>query len=397
MTRKTTTLSYRLEPNWQRRVREVMTNASVRRQGAFCPNVVIVAKGARARPHYEVFLDKVRQTFPEARWIEQPNASHMAVHCPAMGRKADRLELAKKTLVIGTHGNPVRRSTESGIVCPNYWHFSTTSFCCYDCVYCYLAGSCSTLASPAVKVYVNLEEIVGQLARQCGRLNRETGFYLGKLQDGLSLDFLTNYSKVLVPFFAEQRHGRFVFLTKSDDVANLLELDHGGHTVATWSLNAPAFAKRWEREAPSVRRRLRAARRCRDAGYPVRFIIMPMIPARGWKHEYAKLIDSIFATVVPERITLGSICSYPTARRLACARTEPDDELADLLSRERLERGPDGRLRFPMQTRAEMYRFVMDEIRSRDAGMPVGLCLEVLEVWKALGLFPGQPACNCVV
>ena len=374
-----------------------MALAPVRAGGSFCPDEIVVTKGARARPHYEEFLGKIRRAYPRAQWIERPDVSHMSARPSGNHDEIARTAAAKKTLAIGTLGRSVRRSQESDIVCPNYWHFSTTSFCHYDCLYCYLAGSCSTIASPAVKVYVNLEQILAELLRKCSRLDAETSFYLGKLQDGLNLDFLTNYSKILVPFFAEQRHARFVFLTKSDDVTNLVESDHRGRTIATWSVNAPAFARRWERGAPSVHRRLIAARQCSDAGYPVRFIIMPMLPACGWENHYEKLIEKLFSSVLPQRITLGGICSFPTARRLACTRSGSGDELCELLSGERLARSPDGRLRFPRDERIAMYRFVIDRIQSHCPDMPVALCLETADVWHAVELRPAEARCNCVV
>ncbi len=86
-------------------------------------------------------------------------------------------------------------------MCPNYWHFSPYGFCPYDCNY-YLAGTRGVWFSPAVKVFLNLPEIIREIDREANRIARPTAFYVGKLQDGLALDPLTDYSRELVPFFA---------------------------------------------------------------------------------------------------------------------------------------------------------------------------------------------------
>ncbi len=82
---------------------------------------------------------------------------------------------------------------------------------------------------------MNLPEILNQIDRVASQLTEPTAFYLGKLQDGLALDALTGYSRVMVPFFARQKQARLILLTKSTNVENLLDLDHQQHTVLSWS------------------------------------------------------------------------------------------------------------------------------------------------------------------
>ena len=64
-------------------------------------------------------------------------------------------------------------------------------------------------------------------------------FYLDKLQDSLALDSLTAYSTILVPFFAAHPWARLTLLTKSAYIDRLLDLDHRGHSILSWSVNPP--------------------------------------------------------------------------------------------------------------------------------------------------------------
>ena len=363
----------------------------------FHPERIILAKGALDTPARRAFAGKVCAAFPGVAVLEQPDRTHMSAEfAPKDVPLAEKIARGKRTLVLGVLKSCLRRSQEAGIHCPNYWHFSVTGFCWYDCAYCYLAGSCSSIVAPTVKIFVNLEDVLCKLRALGRRIEREgaaeTSCYLGKLQDALNLDWLTGYSRALAPFFAGERVLRWVLLTKSACVDNLVGLDHRGHTAVSWSVNPAALCASYERLAPALDERLRAARRCADAGYPVRFLIMPLIPAADWRGQYEGLVDHIFEAVHPSRITLGGICSFRTAARLAAGRQAECITEATAASKP----SDDGRLRYPVRQRVGMYAAIIEAIRRRGPRAPIGLCLEEQRVWRRVGLDPGRVQCNCI-
>ncbi|HUT34031.1 MAG TPA: hypothetical protein VNE39_11150 [Planctomycetota bacterium] len=361
-------------------------------EGGFQPRRVVLTRGALDTPPRRAFVERLLARFPDAERVEALDRTHMQLHGLLPAGDAARREAGRRTLVVGTLATPLRLSRERHIVCPNYLHFSPTAYCTYACAYCYLAGSCSTVVAPVAKVYVNLEDALAAIARKARGLREPTSFYVGKLQDALALDPLTGFSRVLVPYFAEQPLARLVLLTKSDCVGNLPGLGHRGRTAVSWSVNPEAVCREFERGAPPLARRLAAARRCQEAGYPIRFLVMPMLPVDGWRRHYAELVEAIFAATSPQRITLGGICSYATALRLTAGALGSDNVIARHIER---EPSPDGRRRFPRGLRAELYRHVIAEVRRRAPRLPVGLCLEEPEVWHACGLDPSRPTCNC--
>ena len=376
---------------------QTLTSGHVGPNPGFHPERIILTRGALDTPARCAFVDKVRAAFPGVPVEEQLDRNHMQAEFAPRGTPlAEKIARGKRTLVLGVLKNCLRRSEETGIHCPNYWHFSTTGFCWYDCAYCYLAGSCSSIVAPTVKVYVNIEDVLRKLRALGRRLDREgagvASCYLGKLQDGLSLDWLTGYSNSLVPFFAREPLLRWVVLTKSACVDNLLGLEHRGHTVVSWSVNPQEVCSRFEALAPPLAERLAAATRCADAGYPVRFLIMPLVAVRDWSEQYAQVVEQIFDAVAPERITLGGICSFGTAARLTGQHGASC--IADAMG----DRGDsaDGRQRYSRETRVEMYRSIIRAIRQRDVRVPIGLCLEEREVWQAAGLDPAHVQCNCI-
>jgi len=361
----------------------------------FRPSRIVFAKGANSTPERRALAQRIRSAYPDAEVVEALDVAHNRID---LGQP-DPLRLhreGKRTLVLAEHKSAVRRSDEDGNTCPNYWHFSPYGFCPYGCTYCYLAGTQGVRFSPTVKVYLNLPEILGEVDRTASRLREPTAFYVGKLQDGLALDPLTGYSRVLVPFFAEHRYARMTLLTKSADVENLLDLDHRRHSVLSWTLNPPEIAARFERSTPSVADRLKAMLRCSEAGYPVRAVIMPIIPISGWEAIYRRFLESLLQQVHLSRITLGSICSYPQALRLTERKLGRDNAVSAHIDR-RCNSATDGRCRFPRELRERVYRRLLNVIKRAAPDLEVGLCLEEMEVFDALGMRGALGRCNCVL
>jgi len=174
-----------------------------------------------------------------------------------------------------------------------------------------------------------------------------------------------------------------VILTKSADVGNLLDLDHAGRTILSWTVNAPEVAHRFEQNTPDVAARIDAMRRCAQAGYPVRAVVMPIIPVADWQEVYARLVATLLQSVPLSRLTLGCICSYPQAQRLMERKLGKENAVSSLL-----DRGPaksdDGRPRFSRSTREEAYRYLVDCIRRERPDLEIGLCLEDESMFASL-------------
>ncbi len=361
----------------------------------FEPRRIVLAKGSLDTRARRSLVEKVCAVYPEAEVVEDLATPHNQID---LG-EADLLRrhrLGKQTLVFGEHRTAVRRSEEAANTCPNYWHFSAYGFCPYSCHYCYLAGTPGIWRSPTVKIFVNLPEILAQIERVAARLDRPTAFYHGKLQDGLALDPLTGYSRRLVPFFARHPYARMTLLTKSADVENLLDLDHRGRSILSWTVNPPEVVRALERNTPPVAERIEAMCRVSEAGYPVRAVVMPILPLDDWRSSYARFLEDLLARVRLQRITLGSICSYPMAIRLMEGKLGRGNLISRTLEHPR-RKGDDGRARFPQPTRVEAYRFLIDTIRRLEPELEIGLCLEAPGMFERLGMHESVGRCNCVL
>jgi spore photoproduct lyase len=194
------------------------------------------------------------------------------------------------------------------------------------------------------------------------------------------------FTKSVMKLMAEQDRHKVLFVTKSTDIDNLLELENKEQAVVSFSLNAKKVAKRWE-AAPRPKDRIEAAGKLKDAGYEVRLRIDPMVPIGGWKVDYLQLLDVVFERFTPDRITIGSLRGLQSTINNAA-----DKSWTEYLA----ERSNWGR-KIPTATRLEMYRTVITSLRDDHQFKKVALCKETVDMWELLGMDWRHMKCNCTL
>jgi spore photoproduct lyase len=296
---------------------------------------------------------------------------------------------AKKRLFVAQHkGEFLKKCPGSdGQVCCNYFVINFASNCTMDCSYCYLQEYLS--GNSALKVFSN----TGDLLREADELlSRHRRFFFrigtGEITDSLALDPYIGFSREIVPFFAEQRNTLLELKTKSDCVDELLSLDPKDRVVIAWSMNPEHVIDRHELGTASLQQRLRAARRCQEAGYRLGFHFDPMIEYPGWERDYEDMLEQLFATVDWRRIawlSMGVVRMTPALKRIMRERFPR----SSLITGEQVL-CPDGKLRYFHPLRVAMYRTMFGWIRRAAPTVKVYLCMESREVWQQVfGYAPG--------
>ena len=267
-------------------------------------------------------------------------------------------------------------------LCCGYFILESASNCNYDCTYCVLQ---SYLNSPPLIVYANIGDMFKEL-NGIFEVHSKIQFRIGtgELSDSLSLDHITEFSKLIVPFFAEKKRALIELKTKSTQIKNLEALDHKGHTIASWSLNTKRMARREELKAPSIEERVEAARQCQSWGYPVSFHLEPLLYYPEWEEDYHELIHYLFQHINPSSITWISLGGLRLLNNLKEVTEERFPKSSFLY--EELIPGTDGKLRYLKLLRLELYRKISGWIRQYGGQVPMYLCMESSEVWrKGLG------------
>ena len=287
---------------------------------------------------------------------------------------------------------PPKKPTD--VVCPHFLELKWANGCYFNCAWCYLQGTYRfhpewKNGKPNIKDYNIIEEHVKALVINNG-IHPEL-LNSGELSDSLLTEhtekpFSRFILETLEKYDKKNMH-KVLFVTKSDNVKNLVEEPKPKKAVVSFSLNAEKVAERWEKKAPGIKARINAAKRVYEAKYPVRIRIDPMVPVKNWEKHYANLVDEIFSNLIPERITLGSLRGLQSTINAA-----KDRSWVKYLS----EKSNWGK-KIPFNTRYEMYSTIINYLKKEYDYTNVALCKETVEIWNKLGMDYRRIRCNCII
>ncbi|MBI4594831.1 MAG: hypothetical protein HY730_00450 [Candidatus Tectomicrobia bacterium] len=293
----------------------------------------------------------------------------------------------KTTLLLSkSRGRTVKRCPGTkGLICCNYHIINLVANCPLECSYCILQGY---INSPAIKIHVNLEKILDEIKILLkARFPSYVRLGTGELSDSLALDQITAFSKILIPFFSQQPNGFLELKTKTNQIANLLELKPGGKTVISWSLNPQSIITKEEPFTSSLSERLAAARQCQEAGYPVAIHFDPIIYTWNWEKEYENFINEIFSKLSPDRIVWISLGGFrfPSDLKNIIHQRFPESKIifGEFVP------GMDGKYRYFKTIRLGIYRKMVSWLTAYAPDVMVYFCMESPEVWdRILGWVP---------
>lgn len=159
-----------------------------------------------------------------------------------------------------------------------------------QCEYCYLNTQLGD--KPYVKVHVNLEAILEQAGKYMKERSPEITLFEGAAtSDPVPVEPYTHVLKKTIEYFGQEASARFRFVTKYTDIDNLLEARHNGHTTIRFSLNTEEVIKTYEHFTAAAHLRIQAAVKLAQKGYPIGFIIAPVLIYPGWQSAYRQLLE----------------------------------------------------------------------------------------------------------
>jgi spore photoproduct lyase len=278
-------------------------------------------------------------------------------------------------------------SEKTNVVCPHFLELKWAYGCPFDCAWCYLKGTFRfhpTKTKPVIKDYIKTEI---HIRRFLDEVDNPEILNTGEIADSLMQERSSKpFSKLIIPIFEEQKTHKVLFVTKSDNVETLLEIDPHSQAIISFSINADEVAKKWENRAPSIAKRIEAAKKLSKAGYEVRIRIDPLVPILHWNKHYTNLIDQIFASFVPTRITLGSLRGLQSTINGSTDKTWL----------EYLKEGSNWGKKVEFKTRYQMYVMIIKFLKKNYNYGEVALCKETIAMWDRLEMDYKRIRCNCI-
>jgi len=310
-------------------------------------------------------------------------------------KEYQRLKGIKETLVQKVNdGSIIQRFDKTplperptDVVCPHFLELKWAYGCPFDCSWCYLKGTFrfrpEVLKEPVIKDYEKIELHTGAFLEE---VRTPEVLNTGEIADSLMFESgEVPFSKFIIPMFASQKVHKVLFLSKSSNVKNVLQIEPHDQAIMSFSLNAIPVAEEWEK-ASHILKRIEAAKQVYEAGYEIRFRIDPMVPIDGWQGHYLHLVDIIFENLVPERITFGSLRGLQSTINGCTDRTWV----------KYLKESSNWGKKIDFKTRYNMYSTMINQLKKRHRFSEVGLCKETVQMWKSLGMDYQKIKCNCL-
>lgn len=243
----------------------------------FEPNSLDYPKGKRIYQWAEQQGLPIRMTTSHNRIMDLPGESEL-----------EKYRMAKRTLVVG-----VRKTLKFDTSKPSAeYAIPIATGCMGHCHYCYLQTTLG--AKPYIRIYVNMDEILQAAQNYIDEAKPKiTRFEAACTSDPVGLEPISGSLKECIEFMAKQPYGRLRFVTKFHHVDSLLGLDHQGHTRIRFSVNDAYVIKHFEPATSGFMQRIEAAAKVADAGYPIGFIVAPIIWHDGWEQGYEELIQTL--------------------------------------------------------------------------------------------------------
>ncbi len=251
--------------------------------------------------------------------------------------------------------------------------------CPYECTYCFLQNYLNNGITKSVEdIETLMKEVKNNITAEPLRMFRVGTWELG---DSLALEYQTGQAAALIKEFADLDNAVLELKTKSDCIDAILDIDHKGKTVISWSLNTEYVIENEEHKTASLDKRLDAMRKAAEAGYLTGLHFDPMILHDGWEEGYSTLIRRVFEAVTPDRIawiSMGSLRFNPEMKK-KIENNYPDSKITC----PEMVIGNDAKMRYVKPLRVQMYRHAYNELKKYV--LPdnlVYLCMERWDVWE---------------
>lgn len=219
--------------------------------------------------------------------IIEANARNAARFIPGT-TPAEKYANSKRTILV-----TINKCSKLDVCRPSAdYQFSLVSNCPGNCEYCYLQTTQGS--KPYIKVFVNLEDIFGIIKEHIKQHeNAVTTFEAASLGDPLALEHITGSLAKTIEFFSGLENGRLRVVTKYSNVDSLLELKHNRNTHFRISINSNYIIDNFEHNTGSLDERIGAVIKLANAGYPIGFIVAPIMIYDNWKKEYDELFKKL--------------------------------------------------------------------------------------------------------
>lgn len=323
----------------------------------------------------------------ETKKVQRPPRIKNKVYRLLNGERKTLIEKVNDGSIITRFDKTPLPQKATDVVCPHFVELKWAYGCPFDCSWCYLKGTFRFRPEGIKPVVKDLEKVRLHLQAFLEEVKEPEILNTGEIADSLMMENgISAFSKFIISLFEAQNKHKVLFVTKSNNIKNLLEINPHKQAIISFTLNALPVAESWEKRTPKVLDRIKAAEELSKADYEVRIRIDPMVPIDNWENLYQDLINRIFSRFRPERITFGSL------RGLQSTINGTKDTSWVHYLKETSNWGK----KIDFTTRLKMYSSIITYLKKKYRYDKIALCKETKAMWQKLSMDYKSIKCNCI-
>lgn len=174
----------------------------------------------------------------------------------------------------------------------NSYYFSHLLNCPYDCRYCFLGGMYRSAHHVLFVNYDDFKKKLTQIIQNCGEC--PSTFYSGYDCDSLAFEHYSRFAAFFLPFFKAHPLATLELRTKSAQIQSLLRHEALPNVVIAMSFSTETVSGQLEHRVPSLAKRLSAAKKLQQAGWPLALRFEPLIAHENSEQQYHALFKQLF-------------------------------------------------------------------------------------------------------
>ena len=239
------------------------------------------------------------------------------------------------------------------------FYFSHMYNCIYDCRYCFLQGMYS---SANYLLFVNFEDFFRSISETIqNNAGSSLTFFSGYDCDSLAFENITGFAESILPLFKSYPKVDLEFRTKSVQLEPLKSGLPIANCIVAFSLMPEELAKRLDKKAPSIKRRVDAIEKLAAMGWPIGLRFDPLIYSKDWKQLYKGLLMDIMRRVPSESIhsiSYGPL-RYPKKMYQDITKLYPEELLFSIPMSEN-----NGYIDYGVDVEQEMTEFLINNLKN---------------------------------
>ncbi len=250
--------------------------------------------------------DNILARFPKAAQIEIDNYKDVFARAGQnFPRQKNRIQL----ILAEEKGKLLYSGSENAqdFGYPNFYYNSLILNCLYNCDYCYLQGM---YPSAHMVVFVNLEDFFLAVQKAIAeRPDPASPLYLPISYDTdlLAFESIVPFCRKWLEFSRTEPDLLIEIRTKSANFNILKGIEPHSRAILAWTLSPQFVAEKYENGTPTTERRISAAKKALDEGWPVRLCFDPVLRFPSWVGAYRQFFAEVFAALPSEKIRDASV------------------------------------------------------------------------------------------